>query len=199
MTLLVRFAPPSLTTAQYEEVLRSLGGSGGFPPKGLEMHTCFGEEGSRRVTEVWSSMEEFQKFSERLMPAISAAGIPEHEPEILPVQSLMVSDDPPPADDTGLVVRFRPPSLTRAQYEQVSSRMDEQGLLPPKGNCVHVLTGEDGSLQVGECWSDAEAFDAFYERLRPAMEEAGITSTEVERFPLHRLVVTDAARQHAPA
>ncbi|MCW2998088.1 MAG: hypothetical protein JWN65_1637 [Solirubrobacterales bacterium] len=199
MSFLVRFAPPSMSTAQYEEVKRSVGDSVGFPPKGLELHICFGEEGKRRVTEVWSSMEAFRPFSERLMPAISAAGIEIEDPEMLPVQSMIVSDEPMPADDTGQVVRFRPASLTRAQYDQVSSRLDEQGLFPAKGARLHVLTGEDGTLQVGEVWAGAEEFDAFFARLQPLMEEAGITPTEPERFPLHKLVVTDAARQHTTA
>jgi hypothetical protein len=199
MSFLVRFAPPSMTTAQYEEVRANLADSGGFPPKGMELHVCFGEEGSLRVTTVWSSMEEFRAFGERLMPAIRAAGIASHDPEILPVRAMMVSDDPMPADDTGLVVRFRPPSMTMAQYEQVTSRIDAQGLLPVKGGLVHVLMGEDGALQVGEVWSGAEAFDAFLVHLRPALEGAGLAPTEPERFPLHALHVTDLARQHATA
>jgi hypothetical protein len=198
MSFLVRFAPPSMTTAQYEEVKASVAGSGGFPPEGLEMHLCFGDEGSRRVTEIWSSMEAFRAFGERLMPAISAAGIAMPEPEMLPVQRMMVRDDPMPPDDTGLVVRFRPPSMTLAQYEQVTSSLGEQGLFPAKGVRAHVLMGEDGALQVGGVWARAEDFDAFLPHLRPLMEGVGLAYLP-ERFPLHSAVVTDAARQHATA
>lgn len=199
MNLLVRFAPPSMTTAQYEAVKAAVADSAGFPPKGLELHVCFGEEGARRVTEVWSSMEQFRAFGEQLMPAISAAGLAMPEPEMLPVRAMMISDEPMPADDTGLVVRFRGSSMTMAQYEQVTARLDTEGLLPPKGGLAHVLMGEDGALQVGEVWTGAEAFDAFRAQVRPRLEEAGITPTEPERFPLHALLVTDAARQHATA
>ncbi|MCW3014841.1 MAG: hypothetical protein JWO02_1933 [Solirubrobacterales bacterium] len=198
MSFLVRFAPPSMTTAQYEEVKASVARSVGFPPEGLEMHICFGDEGSRRVTEIWSSMAAFRAFGERLMPAISAAGIAMPEPEVLPVQRMIVTEDPMPADDTGLVVRFRPPSMTLAQYEQVTSRLTEQGLFPAKGVRAHVLTGDDGALQVGGVWASAEDFDAFVPHLRPLMEGVGITY-DPERFPLHSVVVTDAARQHATA
>lgn len=199
MSILVRFAPPSMTTAQYEQVKAGVAGAVGFPPKGMEFHVCFGEEGSRRVTEVWSSMEEFQAFGEHLMPAITAAGIAMHEPEILPVRSMMVSDEPMPADDTGLVVRLRGTSMTMAQYEQVSARLREQGLIPPQGSRVHVLMGDDGALQVGEVWAGAKEFDAFRGQLRPVLEEAGVTMTEPERFPLHALAITEAARHHATA
>lgn len=199
MSSLVRFAPQSLTTAQYEEVKASVAGSVGFPPEGMEMHICFGEEGARRVTEIWSSMEAFEAFGEHLMPAMSAAGIPTSEPEILPVQRMIVSEDPMPGDDTGLVVRFRPPSMTLAQYEQVTRRLREQGRFPAKGARVHVLSGEPGLLQVGGVWAGAEDFEAFLPHLRPLMEDVGLDYVP-ERFPLHSALVTDSARRaHATA
>jgi hypothetical protein len=187
-----------MTTAQYEEVRASVASSGGFPPEGLEVHICFGDEGSRRVTEIWSSEEAFRAIGERLMPAVSAAGITMAEPEVLPVQRMIISDEPMPEDDTGLVVRFRPPSMTLEQYEQVTSRLREQGLFPAKGVRAHVLMGEDGALQVGGVWAGEEDFDAFVPRLRSQMEAAGLSYVP-ERFPLHTAIVTDAARQHATA
>jgi hypothetical protein len=197
MSILVRFAPPSMTTAQYEEVKSSVSGPSGLAPDGLELHVCFGEEGARRVTEVWTSMGQFQAFGEHLMPAIQAAGIPPHEPEVLPVRSMRVSDAPVPPDDTGLVVRFRPRSLTLAQYDQVSARLGSKVAMPPDGARAHVVMGEDGTLQVGEVWASAGQFDTFFQTLRPLLEEAGISPAEPERFPHHSLVITDAARSAA--
>lgn len=197
--ILVRFAPPSMTTAQYEEVKGRVSDEGGFPPDGLEMHVCFGEEGARRVTEVWASADEFQRFGERLMPAIEAAGITMPGPEILAVRTFYLADDPQAADDTGLVVRWRPRSLSTEQYEQVSAKVDEMGDAMPEGALVHVCMGEEGALQVGEIWRNAQAFDAYLPRLRPLLEEAGISPTEPERFPQHSLVVTDDARRHVTA
>jgi hypothetical protein len=144
-------------------------------------------------------MEQFDAFRERLMPAIQAAGIQAHEPEVLPVRSLRVTDDPVPPDDTGLVVRFRPQGLTLAQYDQVSARLGSKLAMPPEGARVHVLMGEDGALQVGEVWASAAQFDAFFEKLRPLMQDAGISPVDPERFPHHSLVITDAARSAAHA
>lgn len=197
--ILVRFAPPSMTTAQYEEVKGRVTDEGAFPPDGLEMHVCFGEEGARRVTEVWASAGEFQRFGERLMPAIEAAGITMIEPEILPVRTFYLADDPQAENDTGLVVRWRPRSLSTEQYEQISAKMEEDGDVMPEDALVHVCMGEEGALQVGEIWRSAQAFDAHLLRLRPLLEEAGISPVEPERFPQHSLVVTDDARRHVTA
>lgn len=193
---LVRFAPPSMTTAQYEEVKHRVSEEGGFPPEGLEMHVCFGDEGARRVTEVWASMDEFHRFGERLMPAIEAAGLAVSEPEILPVRTFFLADDPQAPDDTGLVVRWQPQSLSMEQYEQVSAKVDEHGDPMLDGALVHVCMGEDGALQVGEAWRSAQAFDDYLAWLRPLLEEAGISPTDPERFPQHSLVVTEDARRH---
>jgi hypothetical protein len=75
MSILVRFAPPSMTVAQYEQVKSAVEENGGFPPDGLEFHCCFGSEGQLRVSEIWASHEQFEAFGERLMPAIQEAGI----------------------------------------------------------------------------------------------------------------------------
>ena len=54
----------------------------------MELHVCFGPEGDRRVSEIWSSREQFEAFGERLMPAIQAAGLEVGgEPEILEAYS----------------------------------------------------------------------------------------------------------------
>jgi hypothetical protein len=148
---------------------------------------------------VWNSPQQFQAFGERLMPAIAAAGIATHEPEILTVRSLRVTDVPVPPDDTGLVVRYRPPSMTQERYDHVSAGLAARMTMPPDGAVAHVLMGEEGALQIGEVWASAGQFDAFFEHLRPLLEEAGISPADPERFPHHSLVITDAARSAAHA
>ncbi len=44
MSVLVRFAPTSVTTTdQYDETIRRLEGAGDFPPEGLEYHVCLSQ------------------------------------------------------------------------------------------------------------------------------------------------------------
>ena len=46
MSVLIRFAPASLTAAQYDESVRKLEEAGDFPPDGLDYHVCFGTDGN---------------------------------------------------------------------------------------------------------------------------------------------------------
>lgn len=86
MSLLVRFSPQGLTIEQHDEVNRRLREAGHWPPDGLEYHVCFGEPGDMAVSEIWSSMEQFQAFGEHLMPVLGEVGVSmAGQPEVLPV------------------------------------------------------------------------------------------------------------------
>ena len=87
MSILVRFTPSSLTAEQYDESVRRLEESGGFPPEGMEYHVCFGGDGSLRVSEIWDSREQFEAFGERLMPILADIGIGAGEPEVLEIHN----------------------------------------------------------------------------------------------------------------
>lgn len=83
MSMLVRFSPQGLTVDQYDEVQRRLNEAGHWPPDGLEYHVCFGDNGELRVSEIWSSNEQFEAFGQHLMPILSEVGVnlsapPEH-------------------------------------------------------------------------------------------------------------------------
>lgn len=87
MSILVRFTPPSLTTAQYDESVRRLEATGAFPPDGLDYHLCFGTDGELRVSEVWDSREQWEAFAERLMPILAEVGIEPGEPAVFDVHN----------------------------------------------------------------------------------------------------------------
>jgi hypothetical protein len=89
MSILARFSPPSLTTAQYDESIGKLQAEGNFPPDGLEYHVCFGTDGSLRVSEIWDSKEQFEAFGERLMPLLAEVGIEPGEPELIDIHSII--------------------------------------------------------------------------------------------------------------
>ena len=75
MSLLVRFSPESLTRDQYDEVQRRLNEGGHWPPEGLEYHVCFGTDGQMRVSEIWSSPEQFEAFGQHLLPIVGEVGV----------------------------------------------------------------------------------------------------------------------------
>lgn len=89
MSVLIRFAPASLTSAQYDESVRKLEESGDFPPDGLDYHVCFGTDGNLRVSEIWDSQEQLDAFGERLMPVLSEVGIDPGEPELMEIHNIV--------------------------------------------------------------------------------------------------------------
>ncbi|HYU62036.1 MAG TPA: hypothetical protein VEK39_14865 [Solirubrobacterales bacterium] len=89
MSVLIRFAPASLTAAQYDESVRKLEESGDFPPDGLDYHVCFGTDGNLRVSEIWDSQEQLDAFGEKLMPVLSEVGIDPGEPELMEIHNIV--------------------------------------------------------------------------------------------------------------
>jgi hypothetical protein len=89
MSILIRFAPASMTAQQYDEAIRGLEEAGVWPPDGLDYHVCFGTEGNLRVSEIWDSREQLDAFGERLMPILSEVGIDPGEPELLEIHNIV--------------------------------------------------------------------------------------------------------------
>jgi hypothetical protein len=89
MSVVVRFAPASLTAEQYDESVRRLEESGDFPPEGLDYHVCFGTDGNLRVSEIWDSREQLQAFGERLMPVLADIGIEPGDPDVFEVHNIV--------------------------------------------------------------------------------------------------------------
>jgi hypothetical protein len=89
MSILIRFAPASLTAEQYDESVRKLQGNGPWPPDGLDYHVCFGSEGKLRVSEIWDSQGQLDAFGERLMPVLAEVGIQPGEPELMEIHNIV--------------------------------------------------------------------------------------------------------------
>ena len=89
MSILIRFAPESLTAEQYDESVRRMTETGDFPPEGMDYHVCFGSEGNLRVSEIWDSREQLDAFGERLMPVLAEVGINPGEPELLEIHNIV--------------------------------------------------------------------------------------------------------------
>ena len=75
MSILVRFSPQGLTREQYDEVQRRLDEAGHWPPEGIEYHVAFGADGDMKVSEIWSSNEQFEAFGQNLLPILQDVGI----------------------------------------------------------------------------------------------------------------------------
>jgi hypothetical protein len=87
MSVLIRFAPASLTAEQYDESVRKLEEAGVFPPEGLDYHVCFGTDGNLAVSEIWDTREQLEAFGAQLMPILAEVGIDPGEPTIIDIHN----------------------------------------------------------------------------------------------------------------
>ncbi len=89
MSILVRFAPSSLTAEQYDAVVSRLVEEGIQPADGLDYECCFGSGDQMKVSLVWDTQEHMEAFAARLMPILGEFGIDPGEPEVFPVHNII--------------------------------------------------------------------------------------------------------------
>ena len=89
MSVLIRFAPESLTAEQYDAVVRRLTEEGIQPADGLDYEVCFGTGDKMRVSLVWDTQEQMEAFGARLMPILAEFGIDPGQPEVVPVHNII--------------------------------------------------------------------------------------------------------------
>jgi hypothetical protein len=87
-----------------------------------------------------------------------------------------------------LLFRFHPSGMTRQQYDQVSSRLQDGGFWPPDGLQLHVMYGQDSDLHVSEIWESEEKQRQFSEHLLPTLQGAGVQLTgPPEVYEIHEM------------
>jgi hypothetical protein len=89
MSLLVRFAPDSLTSDQYDHVVRRLDEENVSPADGLDYEVCSGSGDKLEVSLVWDSKEQFEAFAGRLMPILAEVGVDPGEPDVFEVHNIV--------------------------------------------------------------------------------------------------------------
>ena len=89
MSILVRFAPPSLTAAQYDAVVARLYKEGIHPAPGLELEACFGSGDQMKVSVIFDSQGDFEAFGARLAPILEEMGINPGAPDIIEVHNII--------------------------------------------------------------------------------------------------------------
>ncbi|HYV95904.1 MAG TPA: hypothetical protein VE967_00465 [Gemmatimonadaceae bacterium] len=84
MAFTITFRPKGMSAAKYDEVIRQLNAAGAGAPAGRLFHTCYGPPNALNVVDVWSSMEQFEKFGGVLIPILTAQGIDVGQPDVQP-------------------------------------------------------------------------------------------------------------------
>lgn len=87
MSVLIRFAPPSMTTEQYDKANARLDEANN-PPDGRDYHVCFGTDGDLKVSEIWDSREQLDAYAQTLMPILAEIGIDPGSPEIIEIHNI---------------------------------------------------------------------------------------------------------------
>jgi len=88
MAIAVYFHPKGMSLSAFEDIHRRLEQAGAEPAAGRLHHSCFGEDGSLMVYDVWESPEAFEAFGAQLMPILAEVGVDAGEPAIMPVHRL---------------------------------------------------------------------------------------------------------------
>lgn len=81
--------PAGLTEEQYRRIDEQLRSSGA-EPKGMKMHSCFGEGDGVAIFDVWETEADWKNFAAHLEPLAAAAGI-EFKPMVVPMIAFEVA------------------------------------------------------------------------------------------------------------
>ncbi|GAA2139874.1 hypothetical protein GCM10009760_22590 [Kitasatospora kazusensis] len=89
-----------------------------------------------------------------------------------------------------VVLKMRWAGVTPEHYEAVREavRWEEQ---PPEGLALHVASFDADAMYVTDVWNSPQDWETFFaERLRPAVEKAGLPGRpDSDLLPLHRRFV----------
>jgi hypothetical protein len=80
----VYIRPASMTPEQYKSIDDQLRATG-VEPRGMKLHSCFGEGPGIAIFDVWDSEEEFNAFAAVLAPIVAASGFEPLLPMIVPM------------------------------------------------------------------------------------------------------------------
>lgn len=89
MAFVLRATTPGFTAAKYDELVRKLEAAGAGAPAGRLYHVCFGDPADLRVSDIWETREQFEKFGETLLPLMQDLGIGQPNVEFFEVHNII--------------------------------------------------------------------------------------------------------------
>ena len=149
-----------VTADQYDQVDELLGGlSPENSPPGLISHTAGVTDTGLFVADVWESPEDIQRFYEaQLGAALQQAGVPETQPQIVPVHNHLHGS----GDDAAVIVIVELDGMTTGDYDALTGDMDahagDGGGHPAVS---HVVAVTDDGLVAVDIWGSEEEFATF--------------------------------------
>ena len=89
MSVLARFAPPSMSAEKYDELVSLLYSKGVHPADGLELEVCYGSGDQMRVSVLFDTIEQLEAFGNEIKPLFEEIGFDPGEPEIVDVHKVI--------------------------------------------------------------------------------------------------------------
>ena len=89
MSVVIEFQPKSLTTKQYDEIVRRMEIMDGENPRGRTYHVCYKTGNTLKLFNVWDSSKDFDRFSQKLNPILKELKIDLGRPEIHDIHKIM--------------------------------------------------------------------------------------------------------------
>ncbi len=89
MAYVVRFTPTSMSTQKYDEIIRRLEAAGAAAPQGRLYHVAFGDPNELRVSDIWDTRENFERFGQTLMPILQSVGVDPGNPDWIEVHNII--------------------------------------------------------------------------------------------------------------
>jgi hypothetical protein len=90
MPFVVRFVPKNMSSQKYDEVIKRLDAAGAGSPQGRIFHVAFGAPDALRVSDIWDTQENFDRFGQTLMPILQDAGVDPGTPEFIETHNIIV-------------------------------------------------------------------------------------------------------------
>ena len=89
MPYVVRFTPKSLSTAKYDDIMQRLEAAGAGQPQGRLFHVAFGDPNELRVSDIWDTRENFERFGATLMPILQSVGVDPGTPDFIETHNIV--------------------------------------------------------------------------------------------------------------
>jgi heme-degrading monooxygenase HmoA len=189
MAVLMMMEAPRGTVEEYDRTNEILGISGeGDAPEGLIQHVAASDGNGLLIVDVWESTDAFERFSERLRPALEESGVAgsaEPRPP-LEVHNMLTGKGTQP----NVLMLIDVDGLDTDAYDQMAARMPAHADGGSDGPWYsHTAAKKDGGVVVADLWESPEAFGQFAEeQIAPAAQEVGMGPIEPRIVPVHNVI-----------
>jgi hypothetical protein len=93
MAFVMRLTGQGLTAEKYDEVVRRLDAAGEGSPAGRLFHVCFGDKQNLRVSDIWDTRENFDRFFGVVGGIMQDVGLSGGEPEFFEVYNYIFGEE----------------------------------------------------------------------------------------------------------